>query len=80
MRLNNTKQVKAGVRNNFLQLSDTLKCAPTIFHLGWGGAGPDTIYKLCLILKIMLHKPCRNYNITLPATAFLYTQIQLHVP
>jgi hypothetical protein len=35
---------------------------------------------LCLVLKLMLWKSCRKYNITLFATAFMYIQIQLHVP
>jgi hypothetical protein len=37
-----------------------------------GGANPEAICNLCLILKIMLYKSCHKYNITLSATAFIY--------
>jgi hypothetical protein len=37
-----------------------------------GGTDPETIYNLCLILKIMLQKSCCKYNIT-PFAAHLYT-------
>jgi hypothetical protein len=40
-----------------------------------GGAGPEAIYNLCLILKIMLQKSCCKYNTTLSATAFIYIRI-----
>ena len=42
------------------------------FFTGGGGAEPEAIYKSCLILKIMLQKPCHKYNcnITLFVTAF----------
>jgi hypothetical protein len=42
---------------------------------GGGGADPGAIYNVCLILKIVLQKPCCKYNITLSATAFMYTRI-----
>jgi hypothetical protein len=46
------------------------------FSLGGGGGGadPEAVYNLCLILNIMLQKSC-TYNITLSATAFIYIQI-----
>jgi hypothetical protein len=55
----------------------------TAFHLrtrnfslrGQWGADPDALYNLCSILKIMLQKLCCKHNITLPATAFMYTRI-----
>jgi hypothetical protein len=54
------------------------------FSLGGGGGGadPEAIYNLCLILKTMLQKSCHkcNCNITRFATAFIYTQIKLQVP
>jgi hypothetical protein len=45
-------------------------------------ADPGAIYNLYLILKIMIQKSCHkvNCNITMFATAFIYTQIQIHVP
>jgi hypothetical protein len=50
------------------------RCAPGSFPGGWVGLGAnlDSMYNLCLILKIMLYKSCCKYNITVPATAFLY--------
>jgi hypothetical protein len=46
------------------------------FSLGQGGgADPEAIYNICLILKIMLQNSCCKYNITLSATALIYTQI-----
>jgi hypothetical protein len=42
--------------------------------VSWGGL-TQAMYNLYLILKIMLQKPCCKHNITLPATAFIYTQI-----
>ena len=40
------------------------------------------IYNLCLVSKIMLYKSCRKYNfyITLFATAFVHTKIELLIP
>jgi hypothetical protein len=43
--------------------------------LGGGGAVPEAIHNLCLILKIMLCKSCPKYNIMLSATAFVYIRI-----
>jgi hypothetical protein len=42
-----------------------------------GGTGPQAIYKLSLILKLLLQKSCRKYNcnITLFAVAFIYIRI-----
>jgi hypothetical protein len=42
--------------------------------MGGGGADPDAMYNLCLILKIMLQKSYFKYNcnITLYATTFMY--------
>jgi hypothetical protein len=45
------------------------------FFLGGGGADPEAIYNLCLILKIMLWKSCCKYNIILFADTFLYMRI-----
>jgi hypothetical protein len=47
---------------------------PEFFLGGGGGVDREAVYNLCLILKIMLQKSFRNYNITLPATACIYTQ------
>jgi hypothetical protein len=45
------------------------------FFLGGGGAYPEAIYNLCLILKICVIKSCCKYTTTLSATAFVYIQI-----
>jgi hypothetical protein len=44
------------------------------FSEGGGGADPDAIHNLCLILKVMLEKSCRKYNcnIALYVNVFLY--------
>jgi hypothetical protein len=54
-----------------------IRCASRTFPWGGGGSGadPEYIYIVSLILYIMLQKSCHMYNITLSATAFIYTQI-----
>jgi hypothetical protein len=47
------------------------RCKPKTFL---GRTDPMAIYNLCLILKTMLQKSCCKYNVTLSATAFIYTQ------
>jgi hypothetical protein len=39
------------------------------------GSDHGCIRNLFLILKIMLQKPCRKYNITRSATIFMHIQI-----
>jgi hypothetical protein len=48
---------------------------PVRTHNFCWGADPEAIFNLCLILKTMLQKSCRKYNITLFATAFIYVRI-----
>jgi hypothetical protein len=57
-----------------------LSGAPPELLPGGGGADPEAMYNICLILKIMLQKSFCEYNITLSATVFVYVRIQLHVP
>jgi hypothetical protein len=53
---------------------------PEFFVGGRGGADPEAIYNLYLILKIILQKSCGEYNLTLFAIAFIYIRIPVHVP
>jgi hypothetical protein len=45
------------------------------FVWGGGGAGPEAIYNLPVILKIVLQKSCCKHNIALSATAFIHIRI-----